>query len=296
MGFKPDEIAMAASCVISKLTASGQIGSDGKTEKTYTFDGVVGDRPNANGLVFISSDLPDINSIKSVSAIFNGQLMTVGKDGLTIQDKTTGMDDSFSAAYFGEYPAVYINFNEVGLPAGFYVLCGDENNYVTSVTFESGEVKPADPKYITKVLDFDNCEVNSVLNEPEISVATPKSLTQSILEALMLAAMSQNKRSKAYAFYEDYENSPIYKLFQQAANNPCLNIKFTFDGTPVVISGGTVSYSASRSGVVVQIVFSTTIDEATLGAAATVTVVMNEMSSTNAYEISVYVTPLGAAV
>lgn len=146
MGFDP--VTMAAT--ISKLKANGQIGYDGKTEKTYTFDGVVGDKPFTNGQVFISSDMPDINSIKSVTAILGGELITASKDELRLEiDKS--MDGDTEVAYYGEYPVVAIlksDLSGIGIPAGIYVLFGGDMGYVTSVTFESGGIKPIDPKYL----------------------------------------------------------------------------------------------------------------------------------------------------
>lgn len=164
MGFDP--ITMAAT--ISKLTASGQIGYDGKTEKTYSFDGVVGDKPFQNAHVWISADIPSINSIKSITAVFGGEVITATKDELRLEIDNSPDGDT-EAAYFGEYSAVMIlksDLSGLGMPPGLWVLYGGDMGYVSSVTFESGEVKPINPNFLP--LD--------VLPRVEISEATATAL------------------------------------------------------------------------------------------------------------------------
>ena len=181
-----DPITMAAT--ISKLTASGQIGVDGKTEKTYTFDGVVGDKPFTNGLTYISPDTPDINGIKSVTAIFGGEWITAGKDELRIEAQS---DPTAYYAYYGNYPVVAVilqDYSTMGIPAGLWMLYGGDTGYVASVTFESGEVKPINPNFLP--LD--------VLPRVEISEATATALlgagtaTVTAEEAARLDKMASN--------------------------------------------------------------------------------------------------------
>ena len=117
-------------------------------------------------LVLISSDTPDINSIKSITAFLNSEWITITKDELTIIDSRNDPLEMLGGAMYGEYPTIIIDY----LQNRLFFVYDEDVGYVSSVTFEEG-VTTINPKYLPEGGFGYTSERTTILEEQEVTIA-----------------------------------------------------------------------------------------------------------------------------
>lgn len=144
MGFKPEEIAAAASQAISKLKANGQIGYG--EIKTITYDGT-GEKVDLGvGAAYAKIQDQPIDLSKATKiTIWQYEEGYTTIEGFEVQSQS-GMQAIMKPGVMNDYIMVLsVSDNEMGVPEGLYFADGT-SIYISSL--EYGTLHTIDPKYL----------------------------------------------------------------------------------------------------------------------------------------------------